>query len=87
MSSGSVSSAEASILSFSQRCGSGVNGASPSVRHSTIRIDRGIRLNKLRIVDINGVSGDFSSLNYLAKITILLERNYKLNSFRLHIRF
>jgi hypothetical protein len=29
-----------------------VKGANPRVRHSTIRMDRGIRLNKLRMVDI-----------------------------------
>jgi len=52
-----VSSPEASILSFSHRCGSGVKGANPSVRDSTINKDRGIRLNKLCIVDI---SGDFN---------------------------
>ena len=50
----SVSSPEASILSFSHRCGSGVKGANPSVRDSTINKDRGNRLNKLRIVDIDG---------------------------------
>lgn len=48
-----MSSPEANILSFSHRCGSGVNGAKPSVRDSTIKSDRGIRLNKLRIVDMS----------------------------------
>jgi hypothetical protein len=35
-----------------------VKGANPSVRDSTINIDRGIRLNKLRIVEIDEDSGD-----------------------------
>ncbi len=49
-----MSSPAANILSFSHRCGSGVKGANPSVRDSTINKDRGIRLNKLCIVDIGG---------------------------------
>jgi len=56
-----VSSPEANILSFSHRCGSGVKGANPSVRDSTINIDRGIRLNKLRRVDISVGNGDSDS--------------------------
>lgn len=56
-----MSSPETSILSFSQRCGSGVKGANPSVSDSTINIDRGIRLNRLCMVGISGAKGDFNS--------------------------
>lgn len=52
MSMGLLSSPDASILSFSHKCGSGVKGANPSVRQSTISKDRGIRLKKLRIAEI-----------------------------------
>ena len=41
-------SPEASIPSFSQIWGSGVNGANPSVRQSTISKEKGSRLNRLR---------------------------------------
>ena len=73
MSRSSVSSPEANILSFSHRCGSGVKGANPRVRDSTIRIDRGIRLNKLRMGDISVEKGGFISPNYLYKTIVSLK--------------
>ncbi len=75
MSRSSVSSPEASILSFSHRCGSGVKGANPRVRDSTIRMDRGIRLNKLRMVDISVEKGGFISPNYLCKTIVSLKEH------------
>jgi hypothetical protein len=68
-----VSSPEANILSFSHRCGPGVKGANPRVRHSTIRMDRGIRLNTLRMVDISVEKGGLIAPNYLSKSTTLLQ--------------
>ncbi len=82
---------EASILSFPHKCDSGVKGANPRVRHSTIRIDRGIRLNKLRMVDISVEIGGFISPNYLHKtIVSLKEHNMKTKTYPeigfLHLR-
>lgn len=57
MSTGSVNAPEASILSFSNTCGSGTKGARPRVRLSTINKDSGILLKILRIVDINTGNG------------------------------
>ncbi len=52
MSTGLVNVPEKSILSFSQTCGSGENGARPSVRQSTTTIDRGIE-SKIFTIPLN----------------------------------
>jgi hypothetical protein len=75
MSRSSVSLPEASILSFSHRCGSGVKGANPRVRHSIIRIDRGIRLNKLHMVDISVEKGGFILPNNLCETIVSLKEH------------
>jgi hypothetical protein len=49
ISTGLTSSPAINILNFSSRCGSGVKGARPRVRHNTISNDKGIVLINFRI--------------------------------------
>ena len=77
-----MSSPEASILSFSHKCGSGVKGANPRVKLSTIRMDSGIRSNNLRMVDMSVENGGSISPNYLREtIVSLKEHNMKTKTY------